>query len=70
MLGNYKLLPHAVQQTQTAPLNIPVNRPTVNDATAPGVIAETSSQSMPNSVAKQQRSCWSLVASTLTVAHT
>jgi len=53
MLDNYELLPHALQQTQTAPLNIPVNRPTVDDVTAPGVITETSSQSMPNSVAKQ-----------------
>ena len=70
MLGNYELLPHAVQQTETAPLNIPVNIPTVYDVTAPGVIAETSSQSMPNSVAKQQPSCWSPVASTLTVRHT
>jgi len=72
MLGNYKLLPHAVQEREreTAPLNIPINSPTVYDVTAPAVITETSSQSMPNSVAKQQPSCWSLVASTLTVPYT
>jgi len=70
MLGNYESLPHAIQQAETALLNIPVNRPTVNDVMVPDVIAQTRSQSMPNSVAKQQPSCWSLVASTFTVSNT